>query len=321
MYQNEIEQLKSFNGTIAPNLVTLLTTFKHQDKRHFLFPWATCDLFSYWDTEQTQPRMLENARWFSKQIVGLVEAVSAIHWPLHMEHRYGRHGDLKPDNILWFKPYKKDPKGILVVSDMGFTVAHSTYSRSKDAPGKVAHFTPEYRPPELDTETGFVSRKYDVWTLGCIFLEMVIWFLGGKEERDQFRADRRSVEQKYGTSIFTFFALVSRGSELQAHVKQSVFDHMEKIRQHAYKSQFTHDIVNIIQNHMILVDPGERADIRSLQKEFAKINDKCQKDTNYSKMATPSNSVLEQDTQGNYTWLCPSRSMCSACLGASNTDE
>lgn len=96
---------------------------------------------------------------------------------------------------------------------------------------------------------------------------------------------------------------------------------MEKIRQHAYKSQFTHDIVNIIQNHMILVDPGERADIRSLQKEFAKINDKCQKDTNYSKMATPSNSVLEQDTQGNYTWLCPSRSMCSACLGASNTDE
>ncbi|KAI1747214.1 hypothetical protein F4782DRAFT_447928 [Xylaria castorea] len=56
---------------------------------------------------------------------------------------------------------------------------------------------------------------------------------------------------------------------------------MDKIRKHEYRSQFTDDIVDIIQNHMILVDPSKRASSKSLQEEFTKIDNKCQSDQNY----------------------------------------
>ncbi|KAJ2990550.1 hypothetical protein NUW58_g2892 [Xylaria curta] len=293
MYQNEIKQLKSFNGTIARHLVTLLTTFTHKNKRHFLFPWANCDLFSYWDTEKAEPRNRDGVRWLSKQLMGIVEAVQAIHCPPHLSHQYGRHGDLKPDNILWYKQCEDDPKGILVVSDMGFTVAHRTWSRSNDRPSKVAR-TPDYRPPEIDTRNELVSRKYDVWTLGCIFLEMLTWFLGGREERKNFKKDRETVEPRFGGNTYTFFTLVvglEDKSRLEANVKQSVLDRMDKVRNHKDQSHFTGDVVNIIQKHMILVNPSDRADMQFLQDEFIKINKKCQNDLGYCTTQTRPDDV------------------------------
>ncbi|KAI0530023.1 kinase-like domain-containing protein [Xylaria digitata] len=282
MYQNEIQQLKSFSGTTSRHLVTLLTTFTHQDKRYFLFPWATCDLFSYWDTQQTQPQNLDSIRWFSKQLMGLAEAVKTIHWPTHMQHTYGRHGDLKPDNILWYRPYGDDPNGILVVSDMGFTVIHRTYSRSKDSPAEVAR-TPDYHPPELDTKDVDVSRKYDVWTLGCIFLEMLTWFLGGNKDRNKFKQGRREVDFRLGGLTYTFFQLTQRANQsgIEAKVKESVSNWMDEIRRHENQSQFTGDIVNIIQKRMIVVNPSERADMKSLHQEFADVNNKCQSNQSY----------------------------------------
>ncbi|KAI0182698.1 kinase-like domain-containing protein [Xylaria flabelliformis] len=301
MYQNEIKQLKSFNGMRSKHLVTLLTTFTHSEKRHFLFPWATCDLFSYWKDQQTDPQKVDNARWLSKQFKGIVKAVHTIHNPPHIEHIYGRHGDLKPDNILWYKHHKGNPNGILVVSDMGFTVAHSTYSRSKDAPGNVAR-TPEYRPPEIDTKEVHVSRKYDVWTLGCIFLEMLTWFLGGEAERLKFREGRKTPPDGLGAKIPTFFQLEEQlGHEanveedakeiIKASIKQSVLNGMNKIRMHRYRSHFTDDVVDIVQNYMILVDPSERAGSEFLREQFTKINEKCQSDQKYISAAFDSENV------------------------------
>ncbi|KAI1260941.1 kinase-like domain-containing protein [Xylariaceae sp. FL1019] len=300
MYRNEIQHLTNFNGTSSRHLVTLLTSFTHREKRHFLFPWATCDLFTYWDRQQSQPQNLESVRWFSRQLLGLVDAVKTIHWPAHIQHAYGRHGDLKPDNILWYQQYENDPRGILVVSDMGFTVIHRTYSRSKDCAAEVAR-APDYHPPELDTKDVDVSRKYDVWTLGCIFLEMLTWFLGESHDRNKFKLSRTEIDFKLRGPTYTFFQLVhSNDHQIEAKVKQSVLivssasvfslvledadcciKCMEEIRRHSNRSQLTDDIVNIIQNRMIIINPSERADMRSLHKDFTDLNDKCQSDSSY----------------------------------------
>ncbi|KAK5633816.1 hypothetical protein RRF57_009530 [Xylaria bambusicola] len=301
LYRNEIEHLKSFNGTVCPHLVTLLTTFTHKEKRNFLFPWATCSLESYWETEKPQPRSVDNIRWFSKQLVGLAEAVKTIHYPPHMEHKYGRHSDLKPDNILWYRTYGDDPNGILVVSDMGFTVAHHTLSRSNDHPATVAR-TPEYRPPELDTESNStISRKSDIWPLGCIFLEMVIWFLGGKEEREGFKKSRKEEEPKYGAMTYTFFTLTQREiqsdnesgeqSKFHAEVKTSVQDCMNRVRRHENRSQFSDAIVSVIQESMIVVDPSGRDDMLTLHQKFSDINHKCTLEENYCIPSTHSDGL------------------------------
>ncbi|KAI3324076.1 kinase-like domain-containing protein [Xylariaceae sp. AK1471] len=293
MYQNEIQQLKSFNGTHSPHLVTLLTTFTHRGNRHFLFPWATCDLSSYWEKQPQKQQSQNSARWLSKQFMGLAEALKFLHRPPHIPHKYARHGDLKPDNILWYQSYRDDPDGILVISDMGFTVVHRTYSRSNDHPSQVAR-TPDYRPPELDTKQVLVSQKYDVWTLGCIFLEMLVWFLGGKNELEEFRYCRHTIDQRYSRFTHPFFTLTSRTGTtiIDAEVQESVLQWMEKIRTHENRSQFTDEIVNIIKEQMIVVDADQRGNMDILAEQFTKANKKCQTDgQNYCIVSTPSASV------------------------------
>ncbi|EQB54133.1 protein kinase [Colletotrichum gloeosporioides Cg-14] len=98
--------------------------------------------------------------------------------------RYGRHGDLKPENILWFK----DPDGkshhnigVLKISDFGLTRFHSKRSVSERESQRTVGFSNTYRAPEIDLKTG-INQHYDIWTLGCLYLEFITWFMGGWED-------------------------------------------------------------------------------------------------------------------------------------------
>ncbi|KAI0176646.1 kinase-like domain-containing protein [Pestalotiopsis sp. NC0098] len=223
MFRNERQQLNSFNGSVHEHLVTLLAAFEQKDvnKNYFLFPWAECDLSGYWE----DPGKARNAKWVSEQLSGLVGALDKIHNPSHLQGRYGRHGDLKPDNILWYAPYKGDSKGILVISDMGFTAVNSELSRSKQTNGKAR--TPTYRAPELDVHGANVSREYDVWCLGCIFLEMMMWLLGGDEMIKKFKSERMTPENGTNTPIFFTF-----NNQRQAVVKPEVIQKWNCLVEH-----------------------------------------------------------------------------------------
>lgn len=45
--------------------------------------------------------------------------------------------------------------------------------------------TPTYRAPELDIMKDS-TPKYDIWSLGCVLLEFVAWFLCGWHEVEVF---------------------------------------------------------------------------------------------------------------------------------------
>ncbi|KAF7535451.1 hypothetical protein G7054_g5370 [Neopestalotiopsis clavispora] len=276
LFENERRQLNRFNGVAHSHLVTLLAAFEQEstDKSFFVFPWAECDLSAYW--ERQHPR---DAQWVSKQLAGLVGALNEIHNPaqnaqtLGSSQVYGRHGDLKPDNILWFTPYKGDPRGILVVSDMGFTAVNTELSRSKQTNGKPR--TPTYRPPELDIPGANVTREYDVWSLGCIFLEMMTWLLGGRQLNSKFKQSRSTSENGVNTSIFFTF---DRG---QPMVKQEVTQWIQSLRVHKESTEFVHAVLNVIEDKMIIPRADKRSRVRELKREFDRINDKCQERASY----------------------------------------
>ncbi|KAK1848008.1 protein kinase [Colletotrichum chrysophilum] len=106
--------------------------------------------------------------------------------------RYGRHGDLKPENILWFKDSDRISRhniGILKISDFGLTRFHSRRSVSERESQRTVGFSNTYRAPEIDApeidlKTG-VNQHYDIWTLGCLYLEFITWFMGGWEDVDE----------------------------------------------------------------------------------------------------------------------------------------
>jgi serine/threonine protein kinase len=147
----------------------------------------------------------------------------------HQTH--GRHGDLKPENILWFKSYHdKDPNllmGVLKISDFGLTRFHGTMSKSHINAERVA-VTGTYRAPEYDIYKA-VSQSYDIWTLGCVILEFVIWYLLGWEEVDRFSENRTREHVSEFAKEDVFFNFVSMTddqgrTQTGARAKKSVAD-------------------------------------------------------------------------------------------------
>jgi serine/threonine protein kinase len=167
-------------------------------------------------------------QWMSKQLVGISSAVSSIHDPAsngigrdvglvsatlqapHDENRYGRHGDLKPDNILLYDS-PKYANGILVVADMGLSKLNSILSRSAQSNSRVPA-APRYKAPECDIVGAKIKRSYDVWTFGCLTLEWVCWLFGGQSARETFI---RSLDKPYpsGSRKDMFFDMVWQHDE------------------------------------------------------------------------------------------------------------
>lgn len=194
-------------------------------KYSLLFPWAEWDLAQYWEESQVQGAA--EILWVAEQCYGLADALSYIHEPPGLLNQggkqlYGRHGDIKPENILWFKNSNGE---MLVFADMGLTQVHKDSSRS-NIPGQGIPRTPGYRPPECDMagREGYISRSFDIWTLGCVFLEFVVWILKGSEGISDFRNKRFTpyIDPLSETNIF--FSLLNLGStrEFGFQVQRSV---------------------------------------------------------------------------------------------------
>jgi serine/threonine protein kinase len=93
--------------------------------------------------------------------------------------KYGRHGDINPGNILWYDDSDEAEHmltGTLKIADFGQAEVNSYLSKTKRR--DVAN-TLTYRPPECDAQPSIIRQPYDIWCLGCVYLEFVSWLLGG----------------------------------------------------------------------------------------------------------------------------------------------
>jgi serine/threonine protein kinase len=121
------------------------------------------------------------------------------------------HADIKPENILCFST---DSSGngpyTLKIADLGLT--QPAEDGSLDA-RKIKH-TLTYRPPEQDLGNSRASLKWDVWCLGCLFLEFITWFIsktGGLEafqsRREEENDDSRASEYGFRVLEDKFFRI------------------------------------------------------------------------------------------------------------------
>jgi serine/threonine protein kinase len=122
---------------------------------------------------------------------------------------YGRHGDIHPGNMLWFSPAQSERKslgGTLKIADFGQAELNCYMSKTK--PRSVAH-TVTYRPPEYDIPNAPISQVYDIWCLGCVYMEFVAWMLGGAKLVKRLSAQRLASDPSQNRSLTdTFFQVV-----------------------------------------------------------------------------------------------------------------
>jgi len=207
-FNAEVSNLKRFSEKDHVHLIKLLVTFTWREQFYLIFPWADGNLLDFWkmNAQPSDPkRDRKMALWFSEQCLGIVQGLEMIHTadrpstddlstaadhPIH-----GRHGDLKPENILWFKPWQNTHQsgfGVFKISDFGLTRFHGTQSKSHF---ETVAVSPTYRPPEYDI-AAMVSQSYDIWTLGCVLLEFITWYLRGWKGVDGFSKKRTTDDNR-----------------------------------------------------------------------------------------------------------------------------
>ncbi|KAK5659950.1 hypothetical protein OQA88_13415 [Cercophora sp. LCS_1] len=240
---DEVRALQRCSDRNHPYLIHLLMTYNYKHKYRLVFRWADCNLMEYWEMHpnvEPSGRSYEFANWVAEEWHGIAGGLEAIHnaTPRGSGRHHGRHGDLKPTNILWFQQGHLQSKysgfGKFVISDFGFTEFHAEGSKDNVDAATVGR-TDTYRPPECDVRST-VGPSYDIWTLGCILQEFCVWYLKGYDAVVRFGMNRVNDEGGPASSTHdhvtsdTFFLPESksetqRGSDppkKKAQIKRSV---------------------------------------------------------------------------------------------------
>ncbi len=142
--------------------------------------WAKADSESAFRPKRGAELLL----WSLEQMCGLANGLEALH------SENFRHGDLKPENILRFT--EGEERGDLLIADVGLAKFHVEVTKNRHARTQTMTGTFRYEPPECDENLDNPrSRAYDIWSLGCIYLEFLIWLLEGQEALEAFNQPGR----------------------------------------------------------------------------------------------------------------------------------
>lgn len=140
-----------------PNIVLLMEVVVFEKNLYLIFEYLNQDLKQFMEKLKCE-FPLQLVKHYLHQ---LLDGLNYCH------HSHIIHRDLKPQNLLL------DNKGNIKIADFGlgrtYNLPYRTYTHEV--------VTLWYRPPEILLGTKVYSTSVDVWSLGCIFAEMVCLFI------------------------------------------------------------------------------------------------------------------------------------------------
>ncbi|KAK0707055.1 kinase-like domain-containing protein [Lasiosphaeria miniovina] len=244
-----LEKIQEFNNG---HIIRPIAYYQCPEGHFFVFPWA--EKGNLWDLIMNNtPNMEEGFLvWAFEQLAGLAQALAQLHadpqTELHdvdpeSKTSHTRHGDLKPDNILCFqrksdtvKPFYSGVR--LVITDFGLAKVQVKATKQRSTT-QTSVSTLRYQAPELRTKGKRLSRVFDVWSLGCIYLEFAIWLVLGQEELKLFNEGDRE-----------FYMLKD---DQNAIMDPEVGKCMKKIREHPSCCGAIKKLVDLVDKELLVV--------------------------------------------------------------------
>ncbi|KAF2797929.1 kinase-like protein [Melanomma pulvis-pyrius CBS 109.77] len=270
------------------HLVKCFTSWKFGAKYYMIYELASCNLEEF---IQKKNHSRENPTltiaWLIKQMCGLAGALCVIHTleekkeenkeenkegnktpndnllgvPKLAKPARSRSGyihDIKPENILvflyegpmhWFRLSDFScAKVVDFIASISGQHMNSHLTTSKSG-------TPDYRPPE--SMKGETSRPYDLWSLGCVYLELLVWFLQGYPALQTFREDRAGPVRPGGAEDEAFYYTEEMGPNPKVQLRPAVVAKMSELKSCCPAG--LRDILQVIP-FLLDIDPKTRLD-------------------------------------------------------------
>ncbi|SCO76589.1 uncharacterized protein FRV6_00801 [Fusarium oxysporum] len=271
MERDVLSMVSRIKKPASDNIITLMACYKWKDSMHFLFPFVEVDLSDLLRNEKNRcphdlrEKLRENEtlldHWLWKEMEGVSRALSAFHDQMQNPFKdvkgkvIALHFDLKPANIL-VSVATTGTK--LKITDFGQSIIQII---DNDKDPSLPHNTgaPRYAPPECRPTSQHltqgsedelrVSLNYDVWSLGCIMIEVLIHLLG--ESLKDFDTELQG----------RFFKQPDDSNEPDG-LKQCVEDRLKLFEQafehDSTETEYMKDIVSLLRN-MLGHDKKNRA--------------------------------------------------------------
>lgn len=221
------------------HLLVHITSWEQNSRYYILYEKAQSNLRTHMQLSKGGDLSGKRVLWFLFQLRGLSDAVRRLHFfheagagnkKARNTSIVGVHYDIKPENILIFNHQEGFPT--LKLGDFG-SAKFFTSSRY-DSPRGTSKIrgTYTYIGPESQRDVpGKMTRPFDMWALGCVYLELLLWFLGiekpdGVNDFADMRLDNkynsRAEEydyfwQRQGLGVYTVNGAVTFALDLLQH--------------------------------------------------------------------------------------------------------
>ncbi|KAK5637228.1 hypothetical protein RRF57_012940 [Xylaria bambusicola] len=315
-FQQEFKNLKRVET--RTHLLTVYAAYRRGKQYSFIFPWADGgSLDELWaknplvlkekmcggtHEDSDAGRTQRFITWLAGQFCGLTGrcGLGFLHdtqdltppqqnlvVPEETEKKFGIHGDIKPGNILYFE--QEEAKGgsglgLFKISDFGLTGFHSTLTKSQAGP--PGPHSPTYRAPEFREYAAYLSRKYDIWSLGCVMLQFLTWLISGPDGLKQFDDARVKDMDQTDLQIADdkFFIITQNGGA--AH-KPSVQDHIINLQSKVTKDKYLYGCLALIKDKMLELDNKIRANCEEVHRALASSYERCRMEDDYADSILP----------------------------------
>lgn len=200
---------------------------------------------------------------------------------------YGRHGDIDPANILWYSgttQMKNSLSGILKIADFGQATINSQHSKTTKSSIAIKE---TYHAPEYDIMPRYIRQSYDIWCLGCVFLEFATWMIGGTALLKEFAVKRRARDGTHSDMVTDKFFELTPNSDFEPRLKPTVVQFIDQLHCHGRCTNFLHDLLNVIQGAMLVANSTERMQCGHVKAELDRLLEYCRKDPAYASKQTP----------------------------------
>ncbi|TLD07592.1 hypothetical protein PgNI_10219 [Pyricularia grisea] len=256
-FEREVRSMKLSSHKPRTHLVNLIVTFRLKNHYYLVFPWAEGNFWDFAQTYEFGPHPTSDiqqrvwARLLAIQIHDIASGIQAIH-VIRLSTTteiYGRHGDIKPKNILC----------------TGINAITRTYYGT-------------YQASEFET-IGKTSQVSGIWALGCIYLEITTWYLGYKEAYDGF-SDALLTQSSFVDQLSedTFYHIVKTPYYgIRAVIKEEVIEWVDRLHYHPQCTAYVQDLLDFVMNHMPVVDedPSKRANNNPAVSQLQGMLEKC----------------------------------------------
>ncbi|KAI0550050.1 hypothetical protein F4679DRAFT_544665, partial [Xylaria curta] len=280
-FKREARALHGFAVHPHDHIVRLLTAFRHDGSFYLLFPWAAGgNLRSFW---REHPQLVLDSEvlvWVAEQFLGITTALHEIHHQGYqgvLAEVRAYHGDIKPENILLFEGDRQGGiRHVWKIGDFGVSRRFLVAARGGDVP---KGFTPTYQSPEHRIE-GRIDDRADIWSLGCVFLETVIWLLWGWKGLVSFRLMRERPTRSYGQHYSNIDGFVDVVHTIPDNasvpvLKPAVIQCIESLCCDSNISPYLKDLLHLIRRYLLDVNKHTRLSSDHLVKALRQLHRRC----------------------------------------------